>query len=57
MAECNDTKLHYFCSPPIQVPILHGATQLALSEDHGCAIMADNHLLCWGDNTYGQLGQ
>lgn len=57
MAACNDTKLHYSCSPPIQVPILHGAKQLALGEDHGCAIMADNHLLCWGDNTYGQLGQ
>jgi alpha-tubulin suppressor-like RCC1 family protein len=57
MAECLDLNNTVPCSAPIQVPILHGAKQLALGKDHGCAIMADNHILCWGDNTYGQLGQ
>ena len=23
---------------------------------HSCAIGTDNHIYCWGNNTYGQLG-
>jgi len=34
---------------------LQGAKLIALGEQHGCALIADE-LACWGDNTRGQLG-
>ncbi len=36
-----------------------GATrikQVALGDAHSCVLMADQRVLCWGDNTLGQLG-
>lgn len=30
--------------------------QIALGEAHSCALLADNTIKCWGDNSYGQLG-
>jgi alpha-tubulin suppressor-like RCC1 family protein len=29
---------------------------LAAGLSHTCGISADNHIFCWGDNTFGQLG-
>ncbi len=31
--------------------------QVAAAERHTCAIQSDGTLWCWGDNSYGQLGQ
>ena len=32
------------------------AKNIALGHDHTCAILNDDSLKCWGENTYGQLG-
>ena len=32
------------------------AKALTLGTDHACAILDDDHVKCWGDNQYGQLG-
>jgi alpha-tubulin suppressor-like RCC1 family protein len=40
------------------VPILDGpATGLEAGEAFNCALMATGKIECWGDNTYGNLGQ
>ena len=33
-----------------------GATQLAVSLYHACAVKSDHTLWCWGDNSEGQIG-
>jgi alpha-tubulin suppressor-like RCC1 family protein len=32
------------------------AVQVAVGQQHSCAILDDGTLKCWGDNEYGQLG-
>ncbi|RKH03711.1 RCC1 domain-containing protein [Corallococcus carmarthensis] len=32
------------------------ATDVAAGENHTCALLSTGRLLCWGKNTYGQLG-
>jgi alpha-tubulin suppressor-like RCC1 family protein len=32
------------------------ATQLAVGEDHSCAVLTTGQVACWGSNTFGQLG-
>lgn len=41
---------------PQTVTALTGAMQIVAGVRHGCGRMADGSLACWGDNTYGQLG-
>lgn len=36
---------------------LPALTALSLGERHACASRADRRVVCWGDNTYGQLGR
>ncbi|HEX2676433.1 MAG TPA: hypothetical protein VHM19_07330 [Polyangiales bacterium] len=44
------------CEPrPVEVPALHGATQLALGHSHGCALL-NGDVVCWGRNAFGELG-
>jgi hypothetical protein len=38
------------------VPGLTGARQLALGDEHGCALVEDGTVHCWGANERGQLG-
>ena len=33
-----------------------GVKMIAAGDNHTCAIFSDNGVYCWGDNTYGQLG-
>jgi hypothetical protein len=34
-----------------------GAVQMASSSSHGCALLGDHHVVCWGANTHGELGR
>ena len=44
------------CKEPIAVPELEGAVQIAVSGAHGCAVLGDGGVRCWGGNDWGQLG-
>jgi hypothetical protein len=33
-----------------------GAMKVAVSREHGCIVEGDHHVLCWGFNTQGELG-
>jgi hypothetical protein len=37
-------------------PIMEDVTQVALSNDHACALDADGRVWCWGYNTGGPIG-
>ncbi|MFL5458295.1 MAG: RCC1 domain-containing protein, partial [Myxococcales bacterium] len=39
-----------------EIADLHGATAVAIGSGHGCAIMANQTVMCWGKNDQGQLG-
>ncbi|CAM9589993.1 unnamed protein product, partial [Discosporangium mesarthrocarpum] len=43
----------------VQKVDFHGrrATKITAGEEHNCAILEDNSLICWGLGSYGQLGQ
>lgn len=42
---------------PVDVPDLANTVkQLASSADHTCAIRGNNDVICWGANSFGQLG-
>jgi len=41
---------------PQTVPGLDDAVQFAVGARHSCAKMVDGTVRCWGDNSYGQLG-
>jgi len=41
---------------PVKTLGITTATQLTAGSKHTCALLADRTILCWGDNTQGQLG-
>ncbi len=41
---------------PVQVSGLTGVQAITVGVYHACALSQDGGVLCWGDNSYGQLG-
>ena len=41
---------------PVAVTGITNATQITVSGDHTCALLADATVKCWGSNGYGELG-
>ncbi len=47
---------------PVQVSgvggagVLQNVTQISTGDAHGCAVTSDGSAFCWGDDTFGQLG-
>jgi hypothetical protein len=35
---------------------LEGVKQVSVSEHHGCAVLTNGHVYCWGTNTSGEVG-
>lgn len=44
---------------PVEGPRAPGwiVKQVAVGSTHGCAVLADERLACWGTNEYGEVGQ
>ena len=40
----------------VQISSVDATGRVALGDSHTCAIANDNTMWCWGDNTFGQLG-
>lgn len=45
-----------FTTTPARVLGAHAFTSISVGFGHACGITTDAHLYCWGDNTFGQLG-
>ncbi|MDX9723581.1 MAG: hypothetical protein RBU37_22735 [Myxococcota bacterium] len=43
-------------STPTRIPQIESAVDLALGALEMCVVLADERVLCWGDNYFGQLG-
>ncbi len=43
-------------SAPVSVLGIRDATEVSAGTDHACALLRSRHLLCWGDNLNGELG-
>jgi alpha-tubulin suppressor-like RCC1 family protein len=41
---------------PVLVPLPDKATDLAAGQDHACAVLTRQNVMCWGRNQEGQLG-
>jgi alpha-tubulin suppressor-like RCC1 family protein len=41
---------------PAAVPGLAGVSFIAAGDEHTCAVLGGGAVSCWGDNTYGELG-
>ncbi|RZI55049.1 MAG: RCC1 repeat-containing protein, partial [Pseudomonas sp.] len=42
---------------PVLIPGMTGVSQIALGDNHTCALLNDGKVKCWGFNDKGQLGQ
>jgi alpha-tubulin suppressor-like RCC1 family protein len=41
---------------PIPMPGIDNVRRITLGRSHACALLADGHVACWGENSSGQLG-
>jgi alpha-tubulin suppressor-like RCC1 family protein len=41
---------------PVQVSDVSGAMGVAAGDDHTCALLGDGGVVCWGNNTWDELG-
>ncbi len=41
---------------PVTISDLNNVIQIALGDNHSCAVLSDKTVKCWGYNYYGQLG-
>ncbi len=51
-----DRRVSCWGDTPVEVDGLTGAVDVAVGLDHYCAALEDGSVMCWGSNTYGQLG-
>ncbi len=52
----NDTFAPVSPTAPVRVANLSGAVAIDAGTDHSCALKGDGSAVCWGQNTFGQLG-
>jgi alpha-tubulin suppressor-like RCC1 family protein len=45
-----------FSSAPVAVSLPLSVTAISAGGQHTCALLSDGTIRCWGDNTYGQVG-
>jgi len=45
-----------FAGTPRQLDGVSGAQSVAMAVSHGCALLTDHRVACWGENNSGQLG-
>jgi alpha-tubulin suppressor-like RCC1 family protein len=55
---CDGYESMGFCASPVWPPIagVAGAVYVAVGFGHACALLSDQTVECWGDDTFGQLG-
>jgi alpha-tubulin suppressor-like RCC1 family protein len=51
----NGSNMHY-SNTPVSVSGISNATAIAAGYYYSCALLASGAVKCWGDNSYGQLG-
>jgi alpha-tubulin suppressor-like RCC1 family protein len=59
--ECGDNATNFQDLSPVDVMTssttkLANASHVVLGNTHSCAILSNGDLVCWGDDTYGELG-
>ncbi|WP_193749590.1 RCC1 domain-containing protein [Rhodococcus triatomae] len=54
--QVGDGAKHTFRTSPTPVSGLSGVAELSLGEIASCATTTSGDVICWGDNSYGQLG-
>ncbi|PVG83399.1 hypothetical protein DDE18_08915 [Nocardioides gansuensis] len=56
LGELGDGNGGDFHDTPVTVAGLSGVTRIAAGEFHSCAVLVGGTVSCWGNNTFGQLG-